>query len=437
MMKLSAWLHDPKDKRWQKIARERHLRGQAGETTLIFDPPTLLLGASAHDKNRAIFEAAIRAVAVARQHHFDEVELGGVPKESAEVAARGLDAGGYVFRRKSTKKKVKDVRARLSGRQPDVAPITEAVRFARDLVNMSPDEKSPARIAAMIARKTRAEIWDEKRLARERCNGILAVGRGSSNPPRAMILRYSPKGAKKEIALVGKGVTFDSGGLCIKPYEGMKTMKCDMAGAAAVVGAFLAISHMKINVRVTAYVGFVENMLGPDAFKPGDIVTMRSGKTVEVLNTDAEGRIVLGDLLDLAYKSKADHIIDLATLTGACLVALGEETAGLFSIDDALAKKIERAAEDAGESIWRLPLGRDHREKIKSQIADIKNVGNRYGGASSAAQFLADFVADRSWAHLDIAGPAFRESGSSGRPAGGTGFGVATLVELARLLSRD
>lgn len=448
--KLTAWLNEgelsnpPAAYRtaWAKAIREFKLKGRAGETTLVLDgpAPSLILGIKAEDQSRAVFEAAIRAIDVAKKHKFDEVELGGVPRAAMAAALRGLAAGQYRFKITAKASPEKAVRTSVIGIAPslekETSILADSIRFARDLVNMPPDQKHPALISKRVLDRlkkipsVRIETWDEKRLKKERCNGILAVGIGSGHTPRIMILRYTPKNPKKEIALVGKGVTFDSGGLNVKTYEGMKTMKCDMAGSAAVIGAFESIARRKLGVKVTAYVGFTENMLGPFAFKPGNVVTMRSGKTVEILNTDAEGRIVLGDLLDLAEKSSADTIIDLATLTGACLVALGEETAGVFSTDDALAKKILDAGESVGESLWRLPLGRDYRDKIKAEIADIKNVGGRHGGSSTAAQFLAEFVGRKKWAHLDIAGPAYREGGSSGRPGGATGFGAATLVEL-------
>lgn len=453
--KLTVWLNDGNRLQnpparfgtaWKNAIREYGLKGRAGESTLVLDgpEPSMIIGIGADDPSRAVYEAAIRAVSAARLHKFAALELGGTPKDLIQPALRGLADADYSFKVTSKPKARTPLKSTCLGAKPDqerlASVLGESVRFAKDLVNASPGEKFPDRIARRVSARlskisgVRIETWNEKRLSSEKCRGILAVGRGSANPPRAMILRYRPAGAKKMLGLVGKGVTFDAGGLNIKTYEGMKTMKCDMSGAAGVIAAFEAISRLKMKISVTAWIGFAENMLGPDAFKPGDVITMRSGKTVEVLNTDAEGRIVLGDLLDLAANSPANHVVNMATLTGACLVALGDETAGLFSNDDKLAGKIAACAEATGESVWRMPLGRDYLEKIKGDVSDLKNVGGRHGGSCTAAQFLKEFVGKKSWAHLDIAGPAFREGGRPGRPAGGTGFGAATLVELASSL---
>jgi leucyl aminopeptidase len=434
---------------WRAAAKRFALKGKAGEQCLVLDgpAPSLLLGAGSTDvvqpadRHRAVHEAAVRAVDFARRQKYDSLALGGVPDGSLEAAVRGLHAGLYSF--KIGGKKPAKLETRIVGADPKKVAaagiLAESVAWARDRVNTPPGEKFPARIVETIAadirkraRGVRVEIWDEKRLRREECRGVLAVGQGSVNPPRVMRLTYAPAGAKRHACLVGKGVTFDAGGLNIKTFEGMKTMKCDMAGSAAVVAAVIAAARLRLKVRITALVGFAENMLGGRAFKPGDVVTQRSGKTVEILNTDAEGRIILADLLDIAAGVRADCVVDLATLTGACLAALGEETAGLFTTDGELGLTLSEAAAQAGEPVWRLPMGRDFREKLKGDVSDLKNIGGRYGGASSAAQFLSEFAGNACWAHLDIAGPAFRESNGGGRPTGATGFGVATLVELLR-----
>jgi leucyl aminopeptidase len=232
---------------------------------------------------------------------------------------------------------------------------------------------------------------------------------------------------------VGKGVTFDSGGLSIKPTDGMLTMKCDMAGAATVVGAMQAIARLKLPVNVIGLCGLVENMLGGDAYKLGDVLTARSGKTIEVHNTDAEGRLVLADVLDVAVERKVDKIIDLATLTGACVVALGTDVAGLMTNDQAWCDTIRAAADATGEQVWQLPMFAEFGEQIKGEVADIKNVGaGRWGGAITAAKFLEEFVAETPWTHIDIAGPAFLEKPKPYLDAGGSGAYVRTLVEIAR-----
>ena len=260
-------------------------------------------------------------------------------------------------------------------------------------------------------------------------NGLLAVSRGGPEEPRFIKLRYAPTGRpKKKIALIGKGLTFDSGGLSLKPAKSMQTMKIDMSGAAAVLGTMYAVSQIKPRVQVTGYVPSSENMPSGTAQKPGDVIRYRNGKTVEVLNTDAEGRLILADALIAAREDKPDVIIDLATLTGACMVALGSQVAGLFSNDEKLTDDLMASGRKAGERLWPMPLVEEYKTDIKSNIADIKNIGGGYGGAITAALFLQEFVADTPWAHLDIAGPAFSERALPHVPRGGTGFGVRTLI---------
>ncbi len=425
---------------WRTALKQFKFGGRAGETALVLDgpSPSLLLGVDASDAERAVFEAAIRAVETARRQKLASVVLGGVRPAHHDAAVRGLAAGRYQFRIGG--EPALPPETRVLGASPTTVARAQVVAasaaLARTFVNLPPGEKYPDRLVRRIVAELKkdripglkVQTWDEKKLARERCGGITSVGVGSSNPPRLLRLDWSPRGAKRHIVLVGKGVTFDSGGLNIKPFEGMKTMKCDMAGAAAVVGAFQAAARLRIPVRLTALCGFAENMLGANAYKPGDVLTIRSGKTVEVLNTDAEGRLLLADLLDIASGLKADAIVDCATLTGACVVALGEEIAGVFGSSSPLVSALVHAGGTAGELLWPMPLNRDFREKMKGEISDLKNIGGRYGGASSAAAFLSEFVGDSTWAHIDLAGPAFRESGSAGRPSGATGFGVATLV---------
>jgi leucyl aminopeptidase len=314
----------------------------------------------------------------------------------------------------------------------------EAVNLARRLVNEPPSEIYPESFAAQAATVASAaglgiEVWDQARLEAERCGSLLAVARGSSREPRLVILKYNgaPAGTRP-LALVGKGVTFDSGGLSIKPTDGMKTMKCDMAGAAAVVGAMQAIARLKLPVHVVGLCGLVENMLSGDSYKLGDVLRARSGKTIEVLNTDAEGRLVLADVLDVALQHQPAKIVDLATLTGACVVALGNDVAGLMTNNQEWANQVKAAGDAVGEPLWQLPMFAEFGEQIRSEVADIKNVGDgRWGGAITAAKFLEEFVSGTPWVHLDIAGPAFLESSKPWLDAGGTGFGVRTLVEIA------
>ena len=280
------------------------------------------------------------------------------------------------------------------------------------------------------------EIWDEDRLLRERCQAILAVGRGSARPPRLVILRYRGPGSPADapdVALVGKGVTFDSGGLSLKPSDGMLTMKCDMSGGAAVLAAAATIAALELPVHIVAVIGLVENMTGPAAYKLGDVITARSGTTIEVHNTDAEGRIVLADVLDVVRGMQPRRIVDAATLTGACMVALGHDVAGLFTNDQPWCDAVAAAARAVGEPVWQLPMYADYDEQIKSEVADIKNVGDgRWGGSITAAKFLERFVGGIPWTHIDIAGPAFAEKPRPWTDGGGTGAMVRPFVELVR-----
>ncbi|HZZ70899.1 MAG TPA: leucyl aminopeptidase [Pirellulales bacterium] len=319
------------------------------------------------------------------------------------------------------------------------AILGESVNLARHLVNEPPQELYPesfAEHAVAIAKECglSCEVWDQKRLEKERCGSLLAVARGSSRPPRLVILRHNGSAKKGPLlALVGKGVTFDSGGLSLKPSDSMLTMKMDMSGAAAVLGAMHAIAKLKLPIQVVGLMGLVENMTGPAAYKLGDVLTARNGRTIEVHNTDAEGRLVLADVLCVAVEQKPAKIIDLATLTGACVVALGLDVAGLMTNDAAWCETISAAATRVGEPAWQLPMFPEFGEQIKSEVADIKNVGEgRWGGAITAAKFLEEFVNGTPWTHLDIAGPAFAEKPKPWIGGGGTGCFVRTLVEVAR-----
>jgi leucyl aminopeptidase len=312
--------------------------------------------------------------------------------------------------------------------------VATSVTFTRDLVNTPARDLTPAALAE--AARAMAEevglevrIWDERELAEGGFGGILGVGQGSVNPPRLIELAYRGAAASQPpIALTGKGITFDSGGLSIKTSEGMETMKDDMGGAAAVLGAMRAIALLKPKVNVVAAIPSAENMPSGSATRPGDVLRHRGGKTSEVLNTDAEGRLVLADALAYLAEQRPRAIVDAATLTGACMVALGEDLWGLFSTDRALARALLSAGEAVGEPGWELPLHRPYRTLIDSDVADVKNIGKRYGGAITAALFLAEFVGDVPWAHLDIAGPAFRDKAGDYAPKGATGVPVRTLV---------
>jgi len=312
----------------------------------------------------------------------------------------------------------------------------EALLFARRLVNLPACDLYPETFAAIIADMSRAtglecEIWDERRLQAERMGAILGIAQGSSRPARFAIVRHRGSGGKT-LALVGKGVTFDSGGLSLKTNDQMLDMKCDMAGAAAVTGAMQAIARLKLPASVIGIMPLVENMPSGLSVKLGDVLTSRSGKTIEILNTDAEGRVILADALTYAVEQKVSHIVDLATLTGAVMIALGADIAGLMTNNDEWGGHVRKAVLSAGERAWQLPMDSDFDQAVKSQVADLKNhPGIRYGGAITGAKFLEQFVAGVPWAHLDIAGPAWAEKDSSWRDAGGTGAYVRSLIQLA------
>ncbi len=329
-----------------------------------------------------------------------------------------------------------DRAAKAAATRADV--LADAVRFARDLINTPPSDLFPAGLAAAAETYGKkagltAEILDERALKKGGYGGILAVGQGSDNKPRLVKLAYTHPKATKTIALVGKGVTFDSGGLSLKPADGMITMKCDMSGAAAVLAAVCAIARLKLPVNVTAWAPAAENMPSGTAQRPSDVLTMYSGKTVEVLNTDAEGRLILADALARACEDSPDVLIDAATLTGAAMVALGHRTSAVMANDDDLRTQVHEIGERTGERMWPMPMPEELRGSLKSSVADIANIGERWGGALSAAIFLREFVTEGvRWAHLDIAGPAFNEGEPYGyTPKGGTGVAVRTLVSLA------
>jgi leucyl aminopeptidase len=313
--------------------------------------------------------------------------------------------------------------------------VGRAINLARDLVNTPPAEKAPSQLAERVrataaAVGIEAAVWDEARIRQERFGGLLGVAAGSDQPPAFVILNYRRGGADAPVlALVGKGVTFDSGGLSLKPTASMEDMKSDMTGAAVVAAVMEAVARLELPVNLVGYLAITENMTGGRAMKLGDVLTMRNGKTVEVLNTDAEGRLILADALSYAAEGKPARMLDLATLTGACIVALGLKIAGLFSNDEDFCRELLAACGKTGERAWRLPLDDDFKELLKSNVADLKNVGGRWGGAVTAAKFLEQFVGSVPWVHLDIAGPSWNDSDGGGRDAGGTGCFVRALVE--------
>ena len=326
---------------------------------------------------------------------------------------------------------------RLSSR---VAAICEGTTLARDWINTPPNEKTPEKLARSIAglatkQRLKVQVFSESQLKQKKLDALLAVAAGSRHKPAMVLLEHKVAGAKKTIALVGKGVTFDSGGLNIKTGNSMADMKSDMSGAAAVAATLITAARLKTKVNIIGAIPVVENMPSGSATRPGDIVRSHAGKTIEIGNTDAEGRLILIDAISYVIKQyKPQMLIDLATLTGACVVALGDKIAGVFSRDDDLANGIIASGEKTHERCWRMPLPADYKELLKSDFADINNMSSsRWGGAITAALFISEFTGDTRWAHIDIAGPAYLKSESAYCGPGGTGFGVRLLCDFLEI----
>ncbi len=384
-----------------------------------------------------------------------------VAGDTARLIAEGAHLGAYRYeecRGKGTKAGAKPAAVRtvtlcvpkafaadLAKHAKTGAVVGEALDFARDLVNAPGNVLTAGALAARTvawgeASGVAVRVIEKKQLERMGCGGILAVNRGSAEPPRMIVMRHRPRPTKTDhhLALVGKGVTFDSGGISLKPGGGMHRMKTDMAGAAAVIAAMGVIARLELPIKVTAVVPATDNMPDADATKPGDVITHLNSKTVEVLNTDAEGRMILADALAyVCQEAKPTHLVDLATLTGSCVVALGQRIAGVMGNSDEFRTMLCDVAATAGEQVWPLPLNADFTAQLKSEVADLANIGGgRWGGALTGGAFLQEFVTGAQWCHLDIAGPNEAEKPYAPflRP-GGTGFGVQTAVRLAEALS--
>jgi leucyl aminopeptidase len=375
--------------------------------------------------------------------------------ETTRVAAAALSGSDYKYDTYITKKEDKSLpisaqlvppegvdakRAKLL--DLEAKAIAAGIRTVRDLGNAPPNLATPTFIgnrAEEVAKEVgiKCTVYGKREIEKMKMGGLLAVNKGSAEEPRFIVLEYAPRKATKHVALVGKGITFDSGGISIKPSEKMEEMKFDMCGAAAVIGTIQAAAMLALPVRVTGVIASTDNLPSGSAYKPGDIITTMSGKTIEIVNTDAEGRVILSDALHYASELKPDHIIDYATLTGACVVALASEAAGLFSNNDELAQKLIDCGERVGERLWRLPEWDDYKELIRSEWADMKNSGGRWGGATTAAVFLKEFVNCPSWAHLDIAGTAYAEHETSREARGATGAGVRVTVAFLESLARS
>ena len=365
-------------------------------------------------------------------------------EEVATALYEGFTLGTYTYDvyKKSNKKDLKKITIADVTKATTVAAfkrssaVCEGVLWARNAINTPPNAKAPQVFAAQIQKlftstSIKVSVMDEAAIRRKKMAGVIAVGQGSENRPRFVRLTYRSPGAKKTLAFVGKGVVFDSGGLSIKPGDSMTTMKCDMSGAAAVAGAMKAIAAIKPKVNIEGYIPLVENMPSGSAYRVDDILSYRNGVTVEVQNTDAEGRLILADALIEASEGKPDAIVDLATLTGSCVVALGDLIAAAMGNNDKLRAKVIDASEKAGERFWPMPLPEDYRTLIDTPVANVANAGPRWGGSLTAGLFLREFVNNVDWCHLDIAGPAFLSKTDGENTEGGTGFGIRTLVAFA------
>jgi len=377
------------------------------------------------------------------------------PESSAQAIAEGALLGLYAFRKHITREENKfgeikqllivgsaKIKSALEAGSHKGRVIAEATNLARDMINEPANFMTPSDMAEMAKKLAGAHglevsILDKEQMVELGMGALLGVARGSQQPPKFIILNYrGSDSAELNIALVGKGITFDSGGISLKPAEKMEEMKGDKAGGAAVMAAMSAIAQLKPKINVTAIVPATENLPDGNAYKPGDILKAMSGKTIEVVSTDAEGRLILADALGYARKLGAKFIVDVATLTGACRVALGDICTGAFANNQDLANRVLSAGNEAGEYIWQMPMFDEYKEQNKSDVADIKNTGGRWGGAITAAKFLAEFAEDTPWVHLDIAGTSMTEKERTYTVKGATGVAVRTLINLALSLAQ-
>lgn len=459
------------------LLQSKDFRGKEGEVGIVYrgneskSPRLMLVGLGEHKKitleklRRAAASAAKRAKGMKLRTLALEIpDFTALQEEMkapyplvVQALCEGAALSIYEFDKYRSKDKEKNTRkfeevilfsnavrstheARRTVNEAQV--LCEEVYVARDLENAPSNEIYPESLAQAAKRAARryrfkTSVFDRRRIQKLGMGGVLAVSQGSSKPPRFIVMEYGRRRRDKTVVLVGKGVTFDSGGISLKPSENMSEMKMDMSGAAAVVATFRAAARLKLPVHLIGLIPAVENMPSGTATKPGDIVRHFNGKTSEVDNTDAEGRLILADALGYAEKFKPAAVIDLATLTGACVVALGHHATGIMGNDETLIEKLKSAGEKTYERVWPLPLYDEYEKQIKSEVADVKNVGGRGAGAITAAWFLKKFVGKYSWVHLDIAGTAILEEAQDYAPKGGSGVGVRLLVEFLRDWSKS
>ena len=454
----------------EQVIKLGDFKGEAGTSALVYTggkigaKRVLLVGLG--DKKKATPDALRKAAAAAAKKAVaikaKEIAVGLHPAfggrldltRYGQVIAEGAYFGSYIYDEFVTSEKNgrsealavelidSDAAAvRKLGKGAEVGSIIgEAQNFARTLANRPANMMYPEKLAAEAKKMVAGlpglscTVFDDKQLKAKKMGGIMAVGQGSEHKPRMIVLKWAPRkvSAKKAgtVGLIGKAITFDSGGISIKPAAHMDAMKMDKTGGAVVLATMKAVAELKLPVKITAVVCAAENLPGGQSYRPGDVITTYSGKTVEVLNTDAEGRLILCDGIHYAKQLKCEPIIDIATLTGACIVALGLHKAGLMGNDEKLIKEIAAAAQRGGEPVWHMPSGDEYAQELKSKIADLKNIGSKYGGACTGASFLGEFAGETKWAHLDIAGPMEPSEPLKKYVADGSiGFGVRLLVE--------
>jgi leucyl aminopeptidase len=443
-----------KKSKYKKALRLAGFKASQDSICFLHDKQVLVCGVEElSDENiRSVSAVAVKSL---KSTNYKSANVAVEDMGLIAALVEGFVLGGYdfeVYKSKKTKTSLKNISLVYTKDDykkaikvfSDAVIIADATCFTRDIVNTTPEDLNPptfAKLAKKLAKENGlgCNILNEKALKKENCTAMLAVGRASRHESQLIHLSYKPKNAKKKINLIGKGLTYDSGGLSLKPGTSMVTMKMDKAGACAVLGIIKAASEMKLDVEINAFVGAVENMIGGDAYKPDDILVSRSGKTIEVRNTDAEGRLVLADVLDYAQdKVQADYMFDFATLTGACMVALGQYTTGVMGHSSKLKHQLSKAATTSGELTASLPFNKHLKKQIKSEIADICNISNKpYGGAITAGLFLDAFIKEENkdkWLHFDIAGSAYTESPWDVNVYGGTGAGVRFMSKFLQEL---
>ena len=455
-----------------QLIAEGEIKGKLNEITLIhslgkIEPARVVVAGLGKEKDldlRRIRGVAAEACRFLRKAGVERVGTiahgagtGGIDSEkAAQAVAEGTILGLYTFRKHQTKESeqgeikemliVEQDESKLPQMERGCAKgivLAEATNLARDMANEPANYMTPTDMAE-VARKVaqdyglECQVMEQEEMEQLSMGALLGVAQGSRQPPKFIILSYKgDKRSKSALGFIGKGITFDSGGISIKPSEGMGEMKGDMAGGATVIAAMRALGQLRPKINVTAVIPATENLPSGTALKPGDILRAMNGKSIEIVSTDAEGRLILADALSYARKLELSPVIDVATLTGACRVALGDFCSGAFGNNEELITKVIKAGEEAGECMWQMPMYEEYKELNKSDVADIKNVGKRWGGAISAAQFLAEFAEDTPWVHLDIAGTSQSDKDKAFLVKGATGVGVRTLVNLALALAQE